>query len=257
MDRDPDEEVVRQPLAALEHGLLGRHVQLDHPFLPDVLDVARSELVEEPLRDLGRDRDRRGHRRNDANLRLVPDATLDELVVQEERAFERRRRALVRLAEDADQDLSARERGERGVAHLLGSRDRVVLEAAGGEARSCCDVVLGAQGDDEDVGVVRASVGRDVSARGVDRGDALLAELDARLREPAVGDLHLGRVRMSEQDVELREPEREPVALVDQRHPDLVGNGLGEPSRELQSGETGAEDHNVLHARQPYGPRDE
>ena len=96
--------------------------------------------------------------------RLLPDSPLDELVVEEERALERRRRALVRLAEDADQDRPAGERGQR-VAHPLGPGDRVVLEAALGEARRRVHVVLGAERDDEDVGVVRASVGRDVPAR--------------------------------------------------------------------------------------------
>jgi hypothetical protein len=43
---------------------------------------------------------------------------------------------------------------------------------------------------------------------GRDRGDALLAELDARLRELAVRDLDRGRIRAPEEDVELPEAER-------------------------------------------------
>ena len=126
--------------------------------------------------------------------------------MEQERALERRGRALVRLAEDADQDPSRLELGQR-VAHPLGAGDRVVLEPALREARRRGDVVLGAERDDEDVGVVRASVGRHVAGGRVDRGDALLAELDARLRELAVRDPDVGRIRAAEEDVELREAE--------------------------------------------------
>ena len=86
----------------------------------------------------------------------LPDPSLDEVVVQQERALERRGRALVRLAEDAEQDRPAAEPGQRHVAHPLGSGDRVVLEATFREARSRGDVVVGTERDDEDVGVVRA-----------------------------------------------------------------------------------------------------
>src|SRR5947208_9332151 len=84
VDRDPDEQVVRQPLAALEHRLLARRIELDHAVLREVLDPARLELVEEPLRDLWGDGNRRGHRRDYADLRLLSDAPLYELVVQQE-----------------------------------------------------------------------------------------------------------------------------------------------------------------------------
>ena len=128
VDRDPDEQVVGDPLAALEHGLLARHVELDDLVLRHVLDPARRELVEEALRDLRRDGNRPRHRRDDSDLGLLPDSPLDELVVEEERALERRRRALVGLAEDPDQDGAAGEGGQ-GVAHPLGPGDRVVLAA--------------------------------------------------------------------------------------------------------------------------------
>ena len=139
-------------------------IELDDPLLRHVLDVARRELVEEALRDLRRDGNRRGHRRDDPDLGLFPDAPLDELVVEQERALERRGRALVRLGEDAEQDRPAVELGQ-GVAHPLGAGDRVVLEAVLREAGDSVHVVLRAERDDEDVGVVGAAVGRDVPGR--------------------------------------------------------------------------------------------
>ena len=134
------------------------------------------------------------------------------------------------------------------VAHLLGPGDRVVLEATFGEARSRGEVVVGAERHDQDVGVVRAAVGRHVPGGRVDRGHALLPELDTRLREQAIGDLNLHAVRAPEQDVELREAEREAVVLVDQRDANLVCDRVGETARELQPAEPGTEDDDVFHA---------
>ena len=102
MEGDADEQLVRQSLAALEHGLLALDVEFDDASVRHVLDVARVESVEEGLGDLGGDWNRGGHRADHADLSRVPDPTRDEMVVQQECALERRRRALERLAEDPD-----------------------------------------------------------------------------------------------------------------------------------------------------------
>src|SRR5207244_11986448 len=86
---------------------------------------------------------------------------------------------------------------------------------------------------------------------GVGSGHALLAELDTRLRELAVVQPQRRRVGIAEDDVELREAEREAVVLVDQRDANLVGDGVGEPAGELQPSEPGSEDDDVLHAANP------
>ena len=89
----------RSPLSSTASLAVG--VDLDDGRLPHELDAALRELVEEPLRDLGSNRHGSRHRRDDADLGPVPDPAPDELVVQQERALERRGRALERLAEDA------------------------------------------------------------------------------------------------------------------------------------------------------------
>jgi hypothetical protein len=70
--------------------------------------------------------------------------------VEQERTFERSRRALERVAEDPDQDRPGRELGKH-VAQSLGACERLVLESALLEARSGGEVVIGSQRDDEDV----------------------------------------------------------------------------------------------------------
>ena len=67
---------------------------------------------------------------------------------------------------------------------------------------------------------MRAGIGRDAPRLGVDRRDRLLHQADAGLHVLAVREPYgLGR-RTAEHDVELRVPEDEAVALVDQRHVD-------------------------------------
>ena len=72
---------------------------------------------------------------------------------------------------------------------------------------------------------------------GIDRGDRLLQEPHAGLRDVAVGQPHRVGRRAPEHHVELREPEDERVALVDQRHLDLVAERLREHGAQLQPAE--------------------
>ena len=247
VDGDADEEVVREPLAAVEHGLLHSRIDRDDTRLRRELDFTLRELVEKPLRDLGRDRHRRRHRRQDAELCAFADPAVDEQVVQEERALERRGRAFEGLAEDPDQDGPAGETGQR-VAQPLGAGDRVVLVSAVRKSRRRVDVVFGAERHDEDVGVVSATIGRHASRRRVHRGHGLLAELDSGLGDLAVRELRGRRIRPAEEDVELREAEREAVVAVDQCDLNLSGELGGEATRQLEASEPRAEDDNLLHA---------
>jgi hypothetical protein len=88
-------------------------------------------------------------------------------------------------------------------------RDRVVLDPALFESGSCCKVVVRAQRDDEDVGVVRGCVRRHLSFLRVDRDHTFLAELDFLAGDVAVVQQDVRGRLPAEQDVQLRESETE------------------------------------------------
>ena len=112
----------------------------------------------------------------------------------------------------------------------VGAGDGVELVAALGEPRRRVEVVVGAERDDEDVGLVEAGVGRHAPRLRVDRGDRLLQEAHAGLRDVAVREADRVGRRPPEHHVELRVAEDERVALVDQRHVDVVAERLRQRS---------------------------
>jgi len=249
--RDADEQVVGDAAAAREPGLAVRRVELHDLLVPHILDAALGQGVEEALGELLRDRNRRRHRADGANLDRIPEAALDKVVVQQQRTLERRRRALERVTEDPDQDPPRVEVGEHS-AHALRSSDRVVLDAALCEAGGRGEVVVRSERNDEDVGLVRGRVRRHSPLLRVDRVHPLAAELDAFLGDVLEAQLDLGRGLSAEQDVQLGEPEGERLILVDERRTDVAREGFGEARRQLQSGEAGTEDHDVRHAGRRY-----
>ena len=206
---------------------------------------ARGERVAEHLRDLAGHRDRALHRERRRHLHRLADAPLREVLVQQERPFERGRRTLEGLPEHGDEDPPAVEVGQR-VAQPLGAGDGVVLEAARLEAGRRLHVVIGAHGHDEEVGVVGAGVRGDPPGGGVDAGHRLLAELDAVLVDVAVVQPHVVGRLPAEHHLELGVAEDERVVAVQQRDADHVLERLGEPRRQLQAAEARAEDQDVL-----------
>ena len=210
-----------------------------------LLDAPRGERVAEHLRDLAGHRDRALHRERRRHLHRVADAPLREVLVQQERPLERRRRTLERLPEHGDEDAPAVEVGQR-VAQPLGAGDRVELEAARLEAGRRLHVVVGAHRHDEEVRVVGAGVGGHPPGDRVDPGHRLLAELDAVLVDVAVGQPHLVGRLPAEHHLELGVAEDERVVAVQQRDADRVLKRLGEPRRQLEAAEARAEDQDVL-----------
>ena len=179
-----------------------------------------------------------------ADLDVWPHPTRREVIVQEKRALERRWRALEGLPEDPDEDRSRIELRE-GVTHALGSRHRVVLEAALLESWGGRDVVVGPERDCQDVCVVRALVGRHPSFLRLDRRHTFLAELDSLFGDVPVGEEDVGLRFPTEQDVQLRESEAERVISVEKRDANVVGERVGESCRQLQASEAGPKDHDV------------
>jgi len=107
-------------------------------------------------------------------------------------------------------------------------------------------VVVGAEGDHEDVGVEAARRGADVAAVGIDSDDGVLDEIDARLDELRVRQSHGFWRRPAEHHVELRVAEDEGVGSVDQRHVHVVRDVLGEDGGEFHATEPRPEDHDAL-----------
>jgi len=97
---DAEEEVTGDLLAALQ----ADHVPLERPYLHarDEGDVPLRERLEECGRGVGRRRDRPCEGQHERDLAAVAEPPADEAVVQQERAFARRRRALVWRATDTD-----------------------------------------------------------------------------------------------------------------------------------------------------------
>jgi hypothetical protein len=165
--------------------------------------------------------------------------------VHQQRRLVRRRRAFERDTEDGDQEVAAGER-RQPPAQPLRAGHRVELEAVVDEAGRAGRVVVGAESDDEDVGVVAARVGGDVARSRVDRRDPFPAELDARQGDVAVGEPDLVGGMPTEEHVQLREAEDEPVVLVDQRDANGARCRLRQPGGELESAEPGTKDHDMF-----------
>ncbi len=112
-----------------------------------------------------------------------------EEVVHQQRGLARRGRALERRRGDADDHPAAVEVGQH-VAQRERAGDGVELVAALDQAGRGRRVEVGAERDDEDVGVERPGVGLDALGDRVDRPDGRLDEPHAGLDEVAVGVAH-------------------------------------------------------------------
>ena len=82
--------------------------------------------------------------------------------------------------------------------------------------------------------------------------------LSRRRRHAWLGEIGVGQAdvlgrRMAEHHIELRVPEDERVARLDQRDAGVVAERVGEDRRELEPAETGAENENALSRREPNG----
>ena len=97
------------------------------------------------------------------------------------------------------------------VAQALGAGERVVLKPALLESRRGRQVVVRAQRDREEVGVVRASSVITRRRSGSIARHGLLAELDPFLGDVAVVQEHVGRRLPAEQHIQFGEPEVERV----------------------------------------------
>src|SRR3954469_9635768 len=158
------------------------------------------------------------------------------MVVQKKRRLARRRRALEGRPTDADDGAAAAERRQH-LTQPLSAGDGVELVAALGESGRRVEVVVGSEGDDEDIRLVGAPVRLHPPRFGIDRGDGLAQEADSGFVDVGVGQADLLGRRPAEHHVELRVAEDEGVVLVDQRDAGVAAERLGQESRELETAE--------------------
>ena len=107
-----------------------------------------------------------------------------------------------------------------------------------GEPGRRVEVVVGAERDDEMVGLVHTRVGRDGLGDRIDRRNGLAQEPDARLGQMPIREPDRVGRRAPEQHVELGVPEDEHVPLVDHGDVDLVAQLVGQGRRELEAAES-------------------
>ena len=124
-------------------------------------------------------------RDRERDLAGVAHAALGQRVVQQQGALARRRRALERRAADADRPRGPR-RTSAGSPPAAPPRPRSRTRCRPRRAGRGVHVVVGAQRDDEHVGLVDARVGGHPLRLGVDRGDRLLEHAHAGLGDVAV-----------------------------------------------------------------------
>jgi hypothetical protein len=94
---------------------------------------------------------------------------------------------------------------------------------------------------------VRARGGHHAESVGIDRRDPLAQKGHAWLGEIGVRQAHVLGRGVAEHHVELRVPEDERVARLDERDAGVVAECVGQDRRELEPAESGAENENALH----------
>ena len=125
------------------------------------------------------------------------------------------------------------------------ARKRVELASYGCEAGSRVQVVVGAERDYEDLCLVTALIGRDHPRFRIDGGDGLAQEPHARFLDRGVRESDLVSGHATEHHVELRVAEHEGVAVVDQRHPRMLTERVGQDRRELEAAEARAQNEDA------------
>ena len=246
MARNPEEQVERQLLPVAERG----HATLRIEGPDDALRVPLDAELLEPLEQHGggrrRRRNRLGHGHHERDLGRLAQPASHELVVQQQGGLARRGHALVRGGGDPDDDAAAREPVER-LPRGDGTLHRVELVAGLSQARRLLGSQVGAERDNENLGLERAGRGLDSLRGGVDGQDVGLHEPDARAGEVPIEVPHLIWLLPSEKHVELREAEHEAVGSIDQHDVGVAAELIGESAGDLQAPESGTQHHDACH----------
>ena len=148
-------------------------------------DPALRERDQQRLRRIRRRRDRHRQRHDERDARSVSTPALGEEVVHQQRGLARRGRALERRRRDRHDDATAVEVRQH-VAQRERAGHRVELVAPFDQTGCRGGIEIGAERDDEDVGVEATRVGVDVLRHRIDRRHGRLHETHARLHDVGV-----------------------------------------------------------------------
>ena len=239
-----EEEVVRQLAPVVEYRNTALRVERGDAAARDELDPALGEGREERAGGVRGRRNRAWKRKHERDLALLANPVRRQIVVQEQRALTWCGRALERRSADADDRTTLREAGKHSGQPLRAGRG-VELVASVGEPRRSVHVVVGPERHDQEVRLVGLDVGRHRSRDRIDRGDRLLQKAHSGLGEVAIWETSCFHRRPAKQHVELRVPEDERVALVDQRDCDAVAERLRKNGCELETSEPRTENQDA------------
>ncbi len=223
----PQEQVVGPLAPVVQNGDAARRAQRTHQPIGDEGDTALSEGGEQCLRGRGGGRDRDPERHDEADLAGLAQAARLEIVVQQQRGLARGGWALERCPRDTD-DRAASRKGRQYLPQALGAGKGVELVAAFREPGSGRRVVVGTEGDHQQVRVVRPPVGGDASCLRIDCRDGFVAKVHARLQDTAVRDEDGVGWLAAEHHVELGVAEEEGVVPIDQSQLEAIGECLGQ-----------------------------
>ena len=141
-----------------------------------------------------------------------------------QRRFAGCRRAFERRPADGDENAAL---GERRKDFTQTRRAGKGIELGGVcHSRRCGKIVVGSERDDQEIRFMGSAIGRDALRNGIDQRDRFLEKTHAGFHEFLIRQSHRVGPRMPEHHVELREAEIEGVALVNQRHFDVVAKRL-------------------------------
>ena len=111
------------------------------------------------------------------------------------------------------------------------------------QSRGRTGIEISAEGDDQHLTLERPRVGLDAACLRVDCPDGGLHEAHARLGQITIGVAYLRGGSAPEHDIELGEPEDEPVGLVDQDDLEIFTELRREFGRQFEPAKPGTQHH--------------
>src|SRR5579871_94251 len=224
--RDTQEQIVWQLAAVIQNSSLPGRIQRLHMAMRNKPDAALGEGCEQRPGAVRRRWYGSAEGDHQADLAVVANAAICQIVVQHQRGLAGRRRAFERPGGDPDNRM-ALGKGWQHVSQPRGSRYRIELMAALRKARCGVHIVVRSKRHHQDVGFVNPLVGYHASCVRIDGEDCLLAKADPRFHDVLIVVAHDIGLLTTEHNVELGKTEDKRVVLVDQGEFEAFRERLG------------------------------